>query len=73
MTNGILFLFVLTGTNTYLIGLGPRKILLDSGEGELGYLPLLQQSLKSISPDAFISDILISHCHHDHWVRQSIV
>ncbi|SAM07288.1 hypothetical protein [Absidia glauca] len=59
--------FCLQGTNTYLIGLGPRKILLDSGEGELGYLPLLQQSLKSISPDAFISDILISHCHHDHW------
>ncbi|KAI8089518.1 beta-lactamase-like protein [Halteromyces radiatus] len=59
--------FCLQGTNTYLIGLGNRKILIDTGEGELGYLPLLRQSLKTISPDAFISDILISHCHHDHF------
>ncbi|KAI9309504.1 beta-lactamase-like protein [Cunninghamella echinulata] len=59
--------FCLQGTNTYLVGLGNRKILIDTGEGELGYLPLLQESLKAISPDAYISDILISHCHHDHF------
>ncbi|ORX57649.1 beta-lactamase-like protein, partial [Hesseltinella vesiculosa] len=55
------------GTNTYLVGKGNRKILIDAGEGEDGYLSLLKESLKSISPDAYISDILITHCHHDHW------
>jgi ribonuclease BN (tRNA processing enzyme) len=59
----------MVGTNTYLIGLGDRKILLDVGEGDPAYLQLLQQCLKDISPTAYISDILISHCHHDHWVN----
>ncbi|KAI8072608.1 beta-lactamase-like protein [Gongronella butleri] len=59
--------FCLQGTNTYLVGLGPRKLLIDCGEGEPDYLPLLQRSLKSLAPDAYISDILLTHCHHDHW------
>ncbi|KAI8338032.1 beta-lactamase-like protein, partial [Chlamydoabsidia padenii] len=60
-------LFCLQGTNTYLIGLGNRKILVDVSDENPDYVVLLQKSLKSISPDAYISDILISHCHHDHW------
>lgn len=41
--------------------------MIDCGDGQPGYVPLLIQSLKSIHPDAYISDILISHCHKDHW------
>ncbi|KAF7720996.1 hypothetical protein EC973_005633 [Apophysomyces ossiformis] len=59
--------WTLQGTNTYLVGLGPQKILIDCGEGEPAYLPLLLDSLRQISPDAFISDVIITHCHVDHW------
>ncbi|CAO3597941.1 unnamed protein product [Absidia cylindrospora] len=59
--------FTLQGTNTYLIGTGPRKILLDCGEGIPDYVPLLEKSLQSISPQAYISDITISHGHMDHF------
>jgi ribonuclease/clavin/mitogillin len=41
--------------------------LIDCGEGQPGYIPLLIQSLKAIHPEAYISDILLSHCHRDHW------
>ncbi|KAI7848238.1 beta-lactamase-like protein [Circinella umbellata] len=59
--------FTLQGTNTYLVGRGNRKILIDCGQGEASYVSLLQDSLKQISPDAYISDILLTHCHFDHW------
>ncbi|GAA5804468.1 hypothetical protein HPULCUR_009963 [Helicostylum pulchrum] len=59
--------FTLQGTNTYIIGTGQRKVLIDCGDGQKAYVPLLIESLKSIDPDAYISDILISHCHVDHW------
>lgn len=42
-------------------------MLIDCGDGQPGYVPLLIESLKSINPEAYISDILISHCHKDHW------
>ncbi|KAI9482795.1 MAG: lactamase, beta 2 [Benjaminiella poitrasii] len=59
--------FTLQGTNTYLLGTGPQKILLDCGEGKPDYLPLLESSLTDINPNAYISDIIISHGHLDHW------
>ncbi|CAO3606595.1 unnamed protein product [Mucor hiemalis] len=59
--------FTLQGTNTYIVGTGNRKVLIDCGDGQPGYVPLLIESLKSINPEAYISDILISHCHKDHW------
>lgn len=55
------------GTNTYLVGTGNRKVLIDCGDGQPEYVPLLIESLQTIHPDAYISDILISHCHKDHW------
>ncbi|KAH8548798.1 beta-lactamase-like protein [Umbelopsis sp. PMI_123] len=58
--------FTLQGTNTYLIGTGSRKLLLDCGEGKEEYLPCLKSSLESLS-GAIISDIIISHTHYDHW------
>ncbi|KAL0074691.1 Metallo-hydrolase/oxidoreductase [Phycomyces blakesleeanus] len=59
--------WTLQGTNTYLVGRGARKVLIDCGAGRPEYLPLLIQSLKTISEDCFISDIYLSHCHSDHW------
>ncbi|KAI8371869.1 putative metallo-beta-lactamase domain protein [Blakeslea trispora] len=59
--------FTLQGTNTYLLGTGAKKILLDCGEGNPDYIPLLKASLEQTHPDAFISDIIISHGHADHW------
>ncbi|KAI9254074.1 beta-lactamase-like protein 2-like protein [Sporodiniella umbellata] len=59
--------FTLQGTNTYLLGAGAKKVLLDCGEGKPEYLDLLKESLQQTQPDAYISDIIISHGHLDHW------
>ncbi|KAI8144052.1 GE11184 [Fennellomyces sp. T-0311] len=59
--------FTLQGTNTYLLGAGAKKLLLDTGEGIPEYIPLLRESLQQISPDAYISDIIVSHSHPDHF------
>ncbi|KAI9498180.1 beta-lactamase-like protein [Zychaea mexicana] len=59
--------FTLQGTNTYLLGAGAKKLLIDSGQGIPEYIPLLHESLQKISPDAYISDIIITHSHPDHF------
>lgn len=41
--------------------------MIDCGQGIPGYVPLLEESLKQISPDAYISDIIITHAHPDHF------
>ncbi|KAI7858442.1 beta-lactamase-like protein [Circinella umbellata] len=59
--------FTLQGTNTYLLGAGAKKLLIDSGQGIPEYIPLLHDSLQKISPEAYISDIIITHGHPDHF------
>lgn len=56
--------FTLQGTNTYLIGTGQKRILIDSGEGMPEYKQLLDQYLKVTGIE--ISVVLISHWHPDH-------
>uniref|UniRef100_D8PU26 Metallo-beta-lactamase domain-containing protein n=1 Tax=Schizophyllum commune (strain H4-8 / FGSC 9210) TaxID=578458 RepID=D8PU26_SCHCM len=63
--------FTLQGTNTYLIGTANPYILLDTGEGLEEYITVLESALKQEAqianpnkPD--VSDIIISHWHHDH-------
>jgi glyoxylase-like metal-dependent hydrolase (beta-lactamase superfamily II) len=56
--------YTLQGTNTYLIGrTGGNAILLDTGQGEPAYVPLLRKALSNYSG---VSDIILSHHHHDH-------
>ncbi|KAL8943271.1 MAG: hypothetical protein Q9216_001182 [Gyalolechia sp. 2 TL-2023] len=56
--------FTLQGTNTYLVGHGPRRILIDTGEG----LPTWSKLLSSVlsSERITISDALLTHWHPDH-------
>lgn len=52
------------GTNTYLLGRGPSRILLDTGEGLPSWPPLLEKVLQD--ENAKVSICLLSHWHHDH-------
>jgi glyoxylase-like metal-dependent hydrolase (beta-lactamase superfamily II) len=52
------------GTNSYLIGTGPERLLLDPGQGVPGYLPVLEQALERAS--CRIQAIVLTHGHPDH-------
>ncbi|GAP85218.2 putative metallo-beta-lactamase domain protein [Rosellinia necatrix] len=56
--------FQLQGTNTYLIGTGPRRLLIDTGEGK----PSWQAALKRVLDEekATVQTALLTHWHHDH-------
>ncbi len=52
------------GTNTYLVGTGRRRILLDTGEGRPEYLPVLARALDETGCE--IQEIVLTHGHPDH-------
>ncbi|KAL8713950.1 MAG: hypothetical protein Q9220_002096 [cf. Caloplaca sp. 1 TL-2023] len=56
--------FTLQGTNTYLIGLGARRLLIDTGEGRPSWAKLLTDILNT--ENTAVSDVLITHWHPDH-------
>lgn len=56
--------FTLQGTNTYLLGSGKRRILLDSGEGRPAWAVSLREVLEA--EGATVDTLLLSHWHHDH-------
>jgi ribonuclease/clavin/mitogillin len=53
------------GTNTYLIGTGKRRILLDTGQGKDTYLPVLDRALEQAGCEG-IQEIVLTHGHEDH-------
>jgi glyoxylase-like metal-dependent hydrolase (beta-lactamase superfamily II) len=53
------------GTNTYLLGTGPRRILLDPGQGVDAYLAFLEQAMERAGCEA-IQEIVLTHGHPDH-------
>ncbi len=53
------------GTNTYLVGTGRERLLLDTGQGMPAYLPVLEQALARAG-GARIREIVVTHGHPDH-------
>jgi glyoxylase-like metal-dependent hydrolase (beta-lactamase superfamily II) len=52
------------GTNTYLVGTGSQRILLDTGSGHAEYLPVLEDALTRAGCE--IQEIVLTHGHPDH-------
>lgn len=53
------------GTNTYLVGTGPRRILLDPGQGLASYLPVLERAMEESGCEG-LQEIVLTHGHPDH-------
>ena len=53
------------GTNTYLIGTGKRRILLDTGQGVDAYLPFLEEAMERVGCEG-LQEIVLTHGHPDH-------
>lgn len=56
--------YTLQGTNTYLIGTGKQRILIDAGEGKNEYTHLIAQYVELLGIE--ISAVLLTHRHEDH-------
>src|SRR5882672_9767529 len=57
-------LFTGPGTNTYLVGTGRKRILLDTGQGVSAYLAVLAEALERAGYT--IQEIVLTHGHVDH-------
>jgi len=53
------------GTNTYLVGTGSHRILLDTGSGLKAYLPVLERAMEQAGCDG-LQEIVLTHGHPDH-------
>jgi len=53
------------GTNTYLVGTGRRRLLLDPGQGLASYLPVLEAALARAGCEG-LEGIVLTHGHPDH-------
>ncbi|KAF5018955.1 hypothetical protein F66182_9044 [Fusarium sp. NRRL 66182] len=56
--------FTLQGTNTYLLGTGRRRLLIDTGEGRKAWITSIRDTLQQ--ENAILDAALITHWHHDH-------
>ncbi|EFW99862.1 metallo-beta-lactamase superfamily protein [Grosmannia clavigera kw1407] len=56
--------FTLQGTNTYLLGTGRERLLVDTGEGKASWAAALARTLAA--EDATLAATLITHWHPDH-------
>ena len=56
--------FTMQGTNTYVLGTGRERILVDTGEGRRAYMTNLLNVLKE--ERATIEKIILTHSHFDH-------
>ncbi|KXJ90648.1 metallo-beta-lactamase domain-containing protein [Microdochium bolleyi] len=56
--------FTLQGTNTYLVGTGAQRLLIDTAEGRPSWIAALKRILEQ--EEAHVHKALITHWHHDH-------
>ncbi|KAF3004869.1 hypothetical protein E8E13_005747 [Curvularia kusanoi] len=56
--------FTLQGTNTYIVGTGTKRLLIDTGEGKDAWLQSLKTTLTK--HDITIDKALLTHWHPDH-------
>ncbi len=54
------------GTNTYIVGVGRRPMLLDTGAGVPIYEELLPHALKEVSSTGELERVVCTHAHADH-------
>ena len=54
------------GTNTYIVGVGRRPLLLDTGAGVPIYEELLPRALKEVSSSDELERVVCTHAHADH-------
>merc|ERR1719436_388207 len=59
--------FSLEGTNTYIVGTGSRRLLVDTGDADFvaKYMPVLRQALAAAGATG-IEQIVLTHWHRDH-------
>jgi glyoxylase-like metal-dependent hydrolase (beta-lactamase superfamily II) len=57
--------FTLSGTNTYLVGRGPSRVLLDAGDGRSAYVDNLRAAMQHVGCTELCA-IIVTHWHHDH-------
>jgi glyoxylase-like metal-dependent hydrolase (beta-lactamase superfamily II) len=58
-------IFTGPGTNTYLVGTGKRRILLDTGSGAAAYPDVLARAIARAGCDG-LQEIVLTHGHVDH-------
>ncbi|KAG5297186.1 metallo-beta-lactamase superfamily protein [Histoplasma ohiense] len=56
--------YTLQGTNTYLVGRGAQRLLIDTGEGRPSWSAVLRELLAA--EKATVKHALLTHCHRDH-------
>lgn len=54
------------GTNTFIIGTGGNRVLLDTGDGHAEYVDLLEGALEQVCGGCRIEAIAVTHAHPDH-------
>jgi ribonuclease/clavin/mitogillin len=58
-------MFTGPGTNTYLVGTGKKRLLLDTGSGHDEYMPVLEAAVAQVGCTE-IEGIVLTHAHPDH-------
>ncbi|CAG0989543.1 hydrolase [Gammaproteobacteria bacterium] len=58
-------IFTGPGTNTYLVGTGKRRILIDTGQGRPEYLDVLERAIERAGAEG-LQEIVLTHSHSDH-------